>query len=48
MELTTGLLFAACGWQFGAQPQTLVWCAVVALLVALALIDWDTTYCPMT
>ena len=46
MELATAALFAACGWKFGAQPQTLVWCAAVALMVAMALIDLDTTYLP--
>jgi leader peptidase (prepilin peptidase)/N-methyltransferase len=46
VELATGVLFAACGWKFGAQPQTLVWCAAVALMVAMALIDLDTTYLP--
>lgn len=46
VELATGLLFAACGWKFGAQPQTLLWCAAVALMVAMALIDLDTTYLP--
>jgi leader peptidase (prepilin peptidase)/N-methyltransferase len=46
VELVTGLLFAACGWKFGAQPQTLVWCAAVGLMVAMALIDLDTTYLP--
>jgi leader peptidase (prepilin peptidase)/N-methyltransferase len=46
VEGATGLLFAACAWKFGAQPQTLVWCAAVALMVAMALIDLDTTYLP--
>jgi leader peptidase (prepilin peptidase)/N-methyltransferase len=46
VELATGLLFAACGWKFGAQPQTLLWCAAIALMVAMALIDLDTTYLP--
>ena len=46
VEACTGLLFAACGWKFGAQPTTLVWCAAVALMVAMALIDLDTTYLP--
>jgi leader peptidase (prepilin peptidase)/N-methyltransferase len=40
------VLFAACGWKFGAQPSTLLWCAAVALMVAMALIDLDTTYLP--
>ena len=46
VELATGALFAACGWKFGAQATTLVWCAAVALMVAMALIDLDTTYLP--
>lgn len=46
VELGTALLFAACGWKFGAQPQTLLWCAAIALMVAMALIDLDTTYLP--
>jgi len=46
VEVFTALLFAACGWKFGAQPATLLWCAAVALMVALALIDLDTTYLP--
>jgi leader peptidase (prepilin peptidase) / N-methyltransferase len=46
VELSTGLLFAACAWKFGAQPQTLLWCTAVALMVAMALIDLDTTYLP--
>ena len=33
-------------WRFGATPATLVWCGVVAVLVALAAIDWDTTVLP--
>ena len=46
VELLTALLFAACGWRFGAQPATLLWCAAVALMVAMALIDLDTTLLP--
>ena len=46
VELLTALLFAACGWKFGAQPATLLWCAAMALMVAMALIDLDTTYLP--
>jgi len=46
IELATGLLFAALGWRFGAQPTVLAWCAFVAVLVALAGIDWDTTLLP--
>ena len=46
VELFTGLLFAALSWRFGAQASTLIWCAVVASLIALAGIDWDTTLLP--
>jgi leader peptidase (prepilin peptidase)/N-methyltransferase len=46
IELVTAVLFAACGWHFGAQPTTLLWCGFVAVLVAAAAIDWDTTLLP--
>ncbi len=46
IELLTAVLFAACGWRFGAQPTTLLWCGFVAVLVAAAAIDWDTTLLP--
>ncbi|MBV8604715.1 MAG: prepilin peptidase [Pelomonas sp.] len=46
VELATGLAFAALSWRFGAQPTTLAWCGFVAALVALSLIDWDTTLLP--
>jgi leader peptidase (prepilin peptidase)/N-methyltransferase len=46
VELTTALLFAACGWRFGHQASTLLWCGFVAVLVAAAMIDWDTTLLP--
>ena len=46
VEVLTALLFAACGWHFGTQPQVLLWCGLVATLIALALIDFDTQYLP--
>jgi leader peptidase (prepilin peptidase)/N-methyltransferase len=46
VEAGTALLFAAVGWRLGATPQALMWCAVVAVLLVLALIDWDTTVLP--
>lgn len=46
VELATALLFAWLGVQFGGQPATLLWCGFVAALLALALIDWDTTLLP--
>jgi leader peptidase (prepilin peptidase)/N-methyltransferase len=46
VEAATGLLFAAIAWRYGAQPLALLWCAFGAVLLALALIDWDTTLLP--
>jgi leader peptidase (prepilin peptidase) / N-methyltransferase len=46
IELATALLFGAVAWRFGAQPTVLAWCAFAACLVALAMIDWDTTLLP--
>ncbi|MED5618070.1 prepilin peptidase [Ideonella sp. BN130291] len=46
VELLTAALFAGVAWRFGPQPATLLWCGVVAVLVALAGIDWDTTVLP--
>jgi len=46
VELGTAALFAAFAWRLGPQPTTLIWCAVGAVLLALSLIDWDTTVLP--
>ena len=35
VEAITGLLFAGAGWHFGSQPVVLLWCSVLAALVAL-------------
>ena len=46
VELVTGLLFSFCVWRWGASVTTFVWCGFSAALLALALIDWDTTLLP--
>ena len=46
VELATALLFGAIAWRLGPQPVTLLWCAMAAVVLALALIDWDTTVLP--
>lgn len=52
VELTTAALFGWCAWQTGSQllpsplASALVWCAFCALLLSMALIDWDTTLLP--
>lgn len=46
VEAATAALFAAAAWFAGPTPAALVHCAVLALLVAAALIDLDTTLLP--
>ena len=46
IELGTGLLFAFCAWRWGNTHATLAWCGFSAALLALAVIDWDTTLLP--
>ena len=46
IELLTAALFGLIGWRLGAVPLALMWCAVAAVLIALAAIDWDTTLLP--
>ena len=46
VEAGTALMFAALAWRIGPQPLALLWCAVAAVLLALSLIDWDTTVLP--
>jgi leader peptidase (prepilin peptidase)/N-methyltransferase len=46
VEAGTALLFAALAWRAGPQPSAVLWCAAGAVLLALALIDWDTTVLP--
>jgi leader peptidase (prepilin peptidase) / N-methyltransferase len=46
IELATALLFGTIAWRLGAQPVALAWSAFAACLVALAMIDWDTTLLP--
>jgi leader peptidase (prepilin peptidase)/N-methyltransferase len=46
VEGAAALLFAGVGEQFEGQLLALLWCAVVAVLLTAALIDWDTTLLP--
>jgi leader peptidase (prepilin peptidase) / N-methyltransferase len=46
VELVTGALFAFAAWHWGATWSALAWSGFAAALVALALIDWDTTLLP--
>lgn len=46
IELLCAMLFGAIGWRFGSQSVALLWCAFGAVLIALSMIDWDTTVLP--
>lgn len=46
VEIATGVLFFASIWQWGANATGFSWCVFSAILLALALIDWDTTLLP--
>lgn len=46
VELVTGALFLFCIWRWGLTASGLAWCGFSAALLALALIDWDTTLLP--
>jgi leader peptidase (prepilin peptidase)/N-methyltransferase len=46
VEAVTAALFAFCVWKWGATWTALAWGGFAAALLALALIDWDTTLLP--
>ena len=46
VELACGALFFFCAWRWGATPTALLWSGFAAALLALAMIDWDTTLLP--
>lgn len=46
VEAVTGGLFFFCAWRWGWTMTTLAWCGFSAMLLALAVIDWDTTLLP--
>ena len=46
VEIATGALFALCIFRSGLSPAGLGWCGFSAALLALTLIDWDTTLLP--
>ena len=46
VEIATSGLFFFSIWQWGATATGAIWCAFAATLLALALIDWDTTLLP--
>lgn len=48
IELATAALFFYCGWRWGANAYGLAWCGFSAALLAMTMIDWDTTLLPDT
>ncbi len=46
VELATGALFFWCFSRWGASMTAVAWCGFSALVLSLALIDWDTTLLP--
>lgn len=46
VEAATAALFAYCAWRWGITPATAAWAVFSAAILALALIDWDTTLLP--
>ena len=46
VEGATGVLFFAVAWKWGANLSAVAWCIFSATVLALALIDWDTTLLP--
>ena len=46
VELACGVLFAYCAWRWGLGATGLAWCGYSAVLLTLAMIDWDTTLLP--
>jgi leader peptidase (prepilin peptidase)/N-methyltransferase len=46
VEAGTALAFGLIGWVFGPTATSVVYCLAAALLIAMALIDFDTTLLP--
>lgn len=46
VEIATAALFFFSVWRWGVTPAGAAWCGFSAAIVALALIDWDTTLLP--
>lgn len=46
VEIGSAALFAYCAWRWGTTTAALAWSGFAAAVLALALIDWDTTLLP--
>jgi leader peptidase (prepilin peptidase)/N-methyltransferase len=46
IELITGLIWVLCTWHWGINPTGFCWAGFATLLLALSVIDWQTTLLP--
>jgi len=46
IEIGTALLWLACAWRWGVTTEGLAWALCGSTLLALAVIDWETTWLP--
>lgn len=46
VELVTGLAFGYCGYRWGLGYTAAAWAGFCAVMIALVMIDWDTTLLP--
>ncbi len=46
VELTNACLWLLCTWHWGIQATAFFWAIGLSLLLALSVIDWQTTYLP--
>jgi leader peptidase (prepilin peptidase) / N-methyltransferase len=46
VEIATGALFFFCAWRWGLTPAGAAWALFGSAIIALAMIDWDTTLLP--
>ncbi len=46
VEFACSALFAFCAWRWGVTLAALAWAGFASALLALACIDWDTTFLP--
>jgi leader peptidase (prepilin peptidase)/N-methyltransferase len=46
VELVTGAIWLACAWRWGVNATGLGWAFFTSVLLALAVIDWQTTLLP--
>jgi leader peptidase (prepilin peptidase)/N-methyltransferase len=46
VELTNACLWLLCIWNWGMQPAAFFWAIGFSLLLALSVIDWQTSYLP--